>query len=137
MDHLIYTGWLRELSLPELFSPENRQLRGDFINVYQHLKGGVRVWSQALLCGAEQEDKRRWAETGRRENPSGREDGCAGSVHTGISVQRGCGVSLSRDIPELAAHNLVHRALGWPCLSKEDGAAPGDPVRSLPALPIL
>lgn len=27
MDHLIYTGWLRELSLPELFSPENRTER--------------------------------------------------------------------------------------------------------------
>lgn len=55
-------------------------------------------------------------------------------IHWQIA-QRGCGVSLTGDIPDLSGHNPVPCALGWPCWRREVG--PGDPLWSLPAWLIL
>lgn len=59
-----YDERLRELGL---FSIQKRWLMSQCISVS---KGEMpRLWSQALLSGAEQEDKRQWTETGAEEVP--------------------------------------------------------------------
>lgn len=51
---------------------------------------------------------------------------CAGGHALEQIARRGCGVSITGDIPELSGHNSLPYALGWPCLSRE--AAQGDPL---------
>ncbi|KAF4790383.1 hypothetical protein TURU_140664 [Turdus rufiventris] len=63
-EHDPFGGRLRQL---DLFDLEKRLPREELINVCQYLKGGVRGWSQALLSGAKQQNKRQWAETDAQE----------------------------------------------------------------------
>lgn len=78
---------------------------------------------QALRDGAH--NRRQRAQTDALEAPPEREGRisvlCSDRALEQI-VQRGCGVSLTGDIPEGSGHIPVPCALGRPCLSREVGA---------------
>lgn len=68
LEQLFYKERLSELGV---FSFKKKRLRGDLINVWQE---GFKRIDQALLRGAEQQDKKQWAETDSQKGPSEHEE---------------------------------------------------------------
>jgi len=69
-------------------------------------KGG----GHAHLGGAQQHDKRQWVQTGTQEIPSEHEEEllyCQDDGALEQAAERGCGVSLSGNTPDLPGHFSV------------------------------
>lgn len=92
---------------------------------------------QPLLRGAEQWNKRKWADIDAQEVPPGHEEElyCADDHAVEQISQRGCGVSLPGDTQELPGHNPVSCALRLPCLRRLDHMSHCGP--QVPIFPLL
>lgn len=77
------------------------------------------VRSQALLGGAKQQVKMRWAETDTQEIPPKYEEKkyCANDCRLEQGAHRDCGVSLTAEIQELPGCNSMPCSLGRHCFS--------------------
>ena len=77
-------------------------------------------WGQALFSGAQQQDKRQWAQTEAQEGLSELEEELLPSEGDGAlaqAAQGGCGVSFSGDIQDLPGQGPLQPAVGVPALA--------------------